>query len=244
VIDELTTVLITTSPRPVHPLTDQIEYTVLSVRRHLPTAEIVILCDGIRPEQENRKEAYSDFVLRLEALCLEKWRNVRLVVFPTWQHQAQCIAKGIEQVKTPLTLFTEDDQVLIADWIPWTDMAAMLASDNVRLIRFMLEDFIKPEWQQFMLGPVMLNGCDTMLTKTVQWSQRTHLAWTNYYRVLIAKHLKPGDRCYLEDRLYGQCDEWEENRLSIFTPPNPRRIWHSDGRMGEVKYDSVLEGKE
>lgn len=244
-IDHLTTVLITTSPRPAHPSTEQVENTVLSVRYHFPTAEILILCDGVRPEQQARKEAYSEFVLRVEALCLEKWQKVRLIVFPEWQHQAWTIAKGVQQVETPLLLFTEDDQLLLPEPIPWHDMAALLLQGNVRLIRFMLEDSIKPEWQHLMLGPFQLSGVDTLLQKTVQWSQRTHIARADYYRSMIAKHLKPLDRCYLEDRLYGQCDDWEENRLTIFTPTGKMaRIWHSDGRLGEQKYDSVLEGKE
>jgi hypothetical protein len=242
-IDNLTTVLITTSPSPKHPSTDLIEETIDSVRWHLPTAEILILCDGVRPEQEHHRAAYSEFVIRLETLSLERWKNVRLIVFPEWQHQAWTIAKGIEQVKTPLILFTEHDQALLPIWFPWGDVCAVMnARREVNVIRFMLEDSIKPEWEQFMLGPLQKYST---LTKTIQWSQRTHLAFVDYYRKMIDAHLKPDDRCYLEDRLYGQCDDWEENRLTIYTPHGPMaRIRHLDGRGDDVKFHSVLEGKE
>ncbi len=244
-IDHLTTVLITTSPSPKHPETELIEATIISVRYHLPKAEILVLCDGVRPEQENRKAAYSEFVIALENLVLAKYPNVRLVVFPEFQHQAWTIARGLEQVKTPLILFTEHDQMLLPQSIPWHDMGLMILQKKANLIRFMLEDSIKPEWAFMMLGSLELNGVLTLLTKTVQWSQRTHLASADYYRSMIEKHLKPADRCYLEDRLYGQCDDWEENKLCIYTPTGKMaRIWHSDGRGGEAKFDSVLEGKE
>lgn len=244
-IDHLTTILVTTSPRPAHPSTELIEDTVASLRYHLPTAPIIILCDGVRKEQENRCADYSAFVLRVEMLCLEKWNNVRLWVSPEFLHQAWVIGRGLEQVTTPLILFVEDDLPPLSVPIPWHDMALMILEKKVNLVRLMLEDELRPEWAHLMLGPVALNGVNTLLTKTVQWSQRTHLASTEYYRSMVAKHLKPADRCYLEERFYGQCDDWDENKLTIFTPLGKMaRIWHSDGRRREEKFESVLEGKE
>ena len=239
--ESLITCLITTSPSPKHPDTSIIEGTVASVRWHLPDSEILIACDGVRQEQESRRAAYSEYVLRMEELCLTKWKNVRLVVQPEFLHQAWTIAKTIEQVKTPIILFSEHDQELLPLPIPWDVLQERICRGQVNLVRFMLEDKIKEEWNQFMLGFVEPY---TELMKTLQWSQRTHLAATAYYRWMIEKHLKPADRCYLEDRFYGQCDGWEENKLTIFYPGNPRRIRHTDGRGNEPKFDSVLEGKE
>ena len=247
--ESLITCLITTSPSPKHPDTSIIEGTVASVRWHLPDSEILIACDGVRQEQENRRAAYSEYVLRMEELCLTKWKNVRLVVQPEFLHQAWTIAKTIEQVKTPVILFTEHDQELLPIWFPWSDAVRYVAGGHVNLIRFMLEDDMKPEWQSMMLGPLPFptvpEVMNTALTKTVQWSQRTHLASTEYYRRMLAEHLKPADRCYLEDRFYGQCDDWEKHRLTIYTPYGPMaRIKHTDGRGNEPKFESKLEGKE
>jgi hypothetical protein len=237
-IDDLTTVLITTSPRRAHPDTDLIENTLFSIRNHLQTAQILILCDGVRKEQESYRQRYSEFILALEAIILDRWANVRLVVEPEWLHQAWLIAKGIEQVKTPLILFTEEDQRLLNLPIPWDTLAQLITSNQVKLVRFMLEDRLPVEWKHLMLGPVEPY---TELLKTVQWSQRTHLASVEYYRWQIERHLKPGDRCYFEDRMYGLEDSWEDHKLSIFYPPNPRRIYHSDGRGDDAKFESVLE---
>ena len=240
-IDDITTVLITTSPSVKHPDTSIIEETVASIRWHLPKAPIIIACDGVRPEQEAYRERYSEFVLWLEAICISQWKDVRLWVEPTWVHQAQLIARALKTVQTPLILFSEHDQALLPEPIPWDDIGRMTCQRKINLTRFMLEDAVKPEWNHLMLGPLT----DSVLqhnyfTKTIQWSQRTHIASVEYYRWLIEKHLKPEDRCYLEDRLYGLEDEWEDHRMCLFTPPNPRRIVHLDGRGDDVKFDSVL----
>lgn len=240
--ESLITCLVTTSPSPGHPDTGIIEGTVASLRWHLPDSEILIACDGVRPEQENRRASYSEFVLRMENLCLTKWKNVRLIVQPEFLHQAWTIAKAVEQIKTPVLLFTEHDQELLPIPFPFEVSSTLITNGVVNLIRFMLEDQIKPEWEQFMLGA--MDGLQG-LTKTVQWSQRTHLALVGYYREMVAEHLKPADRCYLEERFYGQCDDWNAHRLTIYTPYElMARIKHTDGRGGEPKFDSVLEGKE
>jgi len=242
-IDSLITCLITTSPSIKHPDTAIIEGTVASIRWHLPESEILIACDGVRKEQENYRERYSEFVLRMENLCLTKWKNVRLIVQPEFLHQAQLIAKTVEQIKTPVLLFTEHDMELLPITIDWENAASLIQDGQVNLIRFMLEDGIKPEWQGFMLGP--LDGFYVDVLKTVQWSQRTHLASVAYYRKMLAEHVKPADRCYLEDRFYGQCDDWEANKLTIYMPAIlMARIKHTDGRGNEPKFDSILEGKE
>jgi len=240
-INSLITALITTSPSIKHPDTAIIEGTVASIRWHLPESEILIACDGVRKEQENYRERYSEFVLRMENLCLTKWKNVRLIVQPDFLHQAQLIAKAVEQIKTPVLLFTEHDQELLPIYFSFETYANFIAWGTINVVRFMLEDSIKSEWQSFMVGPV---EDLEFLTKTLQWSQRTHLASTEYYRMMLAEHIKPADRCYLEDRLYGQCDDWERHRLCIYTPVPPMaRIRHTDGRCGDVKFDSILEGK-
>lgn len=236
-IDDITTVLITTSPSVKHPDTSIIEETVASIRWHLPKAPILIACDGVRPEQEAYRERYSEFVLWLEAICISQWKDVRLWVEPTWVHQAQLIARALKDVWTPLVLFTEHDQALLPLPIPWDDLARMTCRHQVNLVRFMLEDKIPEEWKHLMIDWVEPY---TGLVKTVQWSQRTHLVDVEYYRWLIEKHLKPEDRCYLEDRLYGLEDDWETHKLTIFYPANPRRIVHLDGRGDDVKFDSVL----
>jgi hypothetical protein len=237
------TVIITTSPSPRHPSTDIIEETIWSIRWHLPLTPIIVCCDGVRPEQEHRKAAYSEYILRLKAFT-ERLRNVRMVVQPDFLHQAWSFAKGLELVETPLVLVTEHDMKLLASNFPWRDAAILIRDGHVNLIRFGLGDELREEWKQFMLGQEKLRGMDLLLTKTTQWSQRTHLASTAYYREMITQHLKPTDRCYIEDRFYGQCDDWSAHKLCIYTPEGSiQRVLHTDARGGEPKFDNFLEGK-
>ena len=236
-IDDLTTVLVTTSPSMKHPDTSLIEKTVASIRWHLPKAPILIACDGVRPEQESYRERYSEFVLWLESICLSQWKDVRLWIEPEWVHQAQLIARALKAVQTPLILFSEHDQALLPEPIPWDTLARLICQRQANVVRFMLEDKIPEEWNHLMLGFVEPY---TELLKTVQWSQRTQLASVEYYLWMIEKHLKLDDRCYLEERLYGLEDSWEDHRLTIFYPAHPRRIVHLDGRGDDPKFDSVL----
>lgn len=53
------TAVITTSPIPSHPSTAIFDETYTSVRRHLPDVSILVLADGIRPEQ--RDEFHDDY---------------------------------------------------------------------------------------------------------------------------------------------------------------------------------------
>lgn len=237
-IDHLTTVLITCSPSKMHPSTDIIDSTVASIRWHFPEAEILIACDGVRPEQQHYKQRYSEFVLRLETFCFEKWKNVLLWVEPEFVHQAVMVKRAMENVGTPLVLFTESDMEILQIQMPWDDMSNLMPN-NINLIRFQLEDQIKPEWAKFMLGAMEV--AYGQLTRTIQWSQRTHLASTAYYKRMLEKLVKPGDRCYLEDRFYGNFDDWDEHRLTIYTPEGPQcRIKHTDARGGDEKFESFL----
>lgn len=252
-IDDLVTALVTASPSARHPSTEIIEATVAGIRWHLPEAKIVIACDGIRAEQEHLRQNYVAFVLRLADLCRWQWTNVKLAVFAEFLHQAHVVASCMNYIKTPLVLFTEWDMELLPIEFPWEESESMIAAGHVNVIRFGLGDERREEWRQFMLGPIRFANAENLeslqifvsqFQKTVQWSQRTHLASVGYYRKMLAEHVKPADRCYLEDRFYGQCDDWVTHRLSIYMPEGDiARVRHLDGRGAEPKHATVLEGK-
>ena len=57
-------VLIPTSPIPSHPSTEMIETTIASVKEQLPDAPIIVMIDGIRPEQAELRPAYDEYTRR------------------------------------------------------------------------------------------------------------------------------------------------------------------------------------
>lgn len=63
--DDLITIVISTSPAPIHPSIDHISQVIASVRERLPRAEILIACDGVRPEDEPLRDAYNTYLAEL-----------------------------------------------------------------------------------------------------------------------------------------------------------------------------------
>jgi hypothetical protein len=65
-------VLIPTSPIPSHPSTEMIETTIASVKEQLPDAPIILMIDGIRPEQAELRPAYEEYTRRILWRCLHQ----------------------------------------------------------------------------------------------------------------------------------------------------------------------------
>lgn len=249
------TVLVLTSPIPSNPSTEKIDKCIESIRRNLPDAEILIGIDGVRAEQESRTEAYEEFKKRLIWECLHKWTNVLPVVFEEHTHQAMMTKKLLELVKTPTILFVEHDMIITSDneteWPPfeWKELVEMIEEGTANVIRFHFEA-VSPE----MHLPLMLGDReyvkDIPMIKTVQWSQRPHLASTAFYRELIERYFTEDSRTFIEDRIHGLPVEaylnngmtgWNLWRIWIYAPEvNMKRCYTTDGREDDPKYEMVF----
>jgi hypothetical protein len=241
-VTERITVLIPTSPIPSHPSTGIIEQTVKSVRRHLPQAEIIIMADGVRPELEHRREAYTEYLESLVWLC-RQWRAVPLL-FSEHQHQANMTRRALELVRTDLMLFVEHDTPLVGQ-IPWTELGHWILNDDFHVIRLHHEKHIPKEHMWLMRGRETLfkNGRDHKFEKTVQWSQRPHLARTDRYREWINQYFPVTSRTMIEDVMHGIVEkaEWEKFHIGIYTPGNDiQRSTHLDGRAGDSKFEELM----
>lgn len=241
----LITVLIPTSPIPAHPSTAMIEETVASVRYWLPDAEIVLMIDGVRPEQERRRPAYEDYQRRLLWLASHRFGNCVPLRFAAHHHQANMTREALKLVATPIVLFVEHDTPLVTDCpIDWRALCSPLLADELDMIRLHHEAIILDEHRYLMVDEVtrIIGGCPVQ--RTSQWSQRPHAARTSYYRQLIANHFPPSCNTMLEDKLHSvaQSGSWTKHRLAIYdpseqTPNNIKRSLHSDGRGAEDKYE-------
>lgn len=240
--EERITVLVTSSPIPSHPDTGIIEQTVDSIRKRLPLSEIIICQDGVRPEQESWREAYTEYLERLVWLC-RQWRAVPLI-FPDFQHQANMTRRALDLVRDDLVLFVEHDTPLAGD-IPWKPLTHFILNEDFHLIRFHHERTIPKEHEWLMRGdlPIHKDGQLHRFEKTVQWSQRPHLARTDKYREWIINTFPVTSRTYIEDYMHGivERSEWEEYRMAIYTPlKGIQRSTHLDGRAGAPKYDELI----
>ncbi len=247
------TVLMPTSPIPSHPSTQVIEETLSSVRERLPGAEILIMVDGLREEQEHRRADYEEFVRRLLYLSENVWTNVVPIVYDEHLHQGAMTRRTLEKVRTPLILFVEHDTPLLGE-VPWEDLCGAVESGEANVVRFHHEAHVLQVHEYLMVGPRKpVNGVP--MRKTVQWSQRPHLASTNFYRWMINTYFSDRSRTMIEDLIYGVVEThyrehkmqgWEKFKLYMYCPTGDiKRSTHIDGRGEDPKYsmDFVYDGE-
>ncbi len=240
------TVLVSTSPIPSHPSTKIIEETVASVRYWLPDAPMVVMCDGVREEQEDRRADYDDYLHRVMWLCSHAWGDALPLVADNHQHQANMTRRALTLVDTPLILFMEHDTPLVTDCpIDWPAVQAALLADELDLIRFHYESLILEVHQYLMLDQTVrtIEGCPVL--RTTQWSQRPHVARADYYRRLLDDWFPPTCRTMIEDLAYSvvQRYPWRFNRLAMYAPPGPhiKRSLNLDGREDAEKFAMVMQ---
>jgi len=236
------TVLIPTSPIPSHPSLDIIEQTIKSVRDRLPDCEILIMVDGIRPEQEYYRDQYELYISKLLWECNWEYHNVLPILFDEYSHQAEMTRQTLSKVRTPAILFVEHDCPLEGE-IPLEGLSDVVADDQLDMIRLHHETKIGDYHQHLMLDPEPIEIGGLPFVRTVQWSQRPHLANTEYYRRILNKHFSENARTMIEDQMHSvaQSNPWDEHRLAIYH--NEGNIQHSvttDGRQGDEKYGEKM----
>lgn len=244
-IDNITT-LIPTSPIPSHPSTEIIEQTIQSIRERLD-GEIIIMVDGIRPEQEERRADYEEYTRRLLWLINNEWENIIPIVFKEHKHQANMTREALKLVKTPFILFVEHDTPLREKPfdIPFYDMEDMILSKEANVIRLMHEAHILEPHKYLMLDE------GNRYTRTAQWSQRPHLALTEFYKQMIDTYFSLSSNTMIEDLIHGHVMNayqtrgqagWNDWKLWIYTPQGDmKRSLNLDGRQDDPKYEMRFE---
>lgn len=240
------TVLVSTSPIPAHPSTAIIEETIASIRDQpdLAGAEVIVMVDGVRPEQEHRRAAYDEYVRRL-LLLTNRWPNVVPYLAPGHLHQALLTRGALGLVRTACVLFVEHDTPLEGD-TPWHALERVIAGGEANVVRLHHESTVLDEHRHLMLdeGPRYVEAVPLM--RTAQWSQRPHLALTNFYRQTLLRYFGRDSRTMIEDVMHGVVATtwreqgfpgWEQFRVWLYAPPgNMRRSRDLNGRGTDPKY--------
>lgn len=235
------TVLIPVSPIPSHPSTEVIDQTVASVRERLPDSEIIIMFDGIPADKMGFKTDYEQFKSRLLWKINNTMGNATPIVFDQHMHQSGMMREALGLVRTPLVLFLEQDTPLHND-IPFEQLVEPVKTGYINLLRFHFEAKIHPEHEHLMLDHEPIEILGQPFLRTRQWSQRPHLASTQYYRDICQKYWDNEPR-FIEHIMYGIVaeggDNYDEHRLHIYAPEGTLvRSKHLDGRrLGADKYD-------
>lgn len=244
------TVVITTSPIPSHPSTAVIAETVESIRAQpdLADAEILILADGVRPEQRDRTGDYHEYLRRLCWLTEHRWHNVVPFISTRHRHQAGLLREHLHLIESPLMLFVEHDTPLLGE-IPWRDLGDVIAIAGANVVRLAHEAQILEPHRHMMLDAVPTEFAGVPVVRTRQWSQRPHLARTNYYREVMGTYFGADSRTMIEDVMHGVVDQsvladgelgWWQHAVVIYHPPGDiKRSTHLDGRADDPKFDMV-----
>jgi len=247
--DDEVTVGVTTSPVPLHPSTDHIVEVIDSIRAQLPRAEIVVVADGVRPEQEHMRAGYEEYLRRLLWLTNFRWPNVVPVVLDEWRHQAGATAVAVELVRTEQVLFVEHDTPIVGA-IDWPGLCDLIGSGTANAVRLHQDEAIHPDHERVMLDHETLDVMGVPVRRTAAWWQRPHLASTRFYRERILSRFTLASRTMIEDAVYpvvwADCEDfgasgWEQWRLYVYTPADGsylgmRRSGHLDSRGDAEKF--------
>lgn len=244
------TVLVATSPVPSNPKTDHIEETINSVRERLPNSEIILMIDGVREEQKEREVDYTEYTRRLLWKANHEWSKVYPLVFETHHHQANMTREALKYVRTPTILFMEHD-VPLCEEIPFPQIIEGIKSGQANIVRLHYEAMIHPEHQHLMLDTVPQIVKGLPMLRTAQWSQRPHVASTEFYRHILDTYFPITANTMIEDLIYGVLENawfnrgqagWNDFKLWIYAPEGDmKRSLHSDAREGESKFEMKYE---
>lgn len=240
------TVVIVTSPTPSHPSTTIIDETITSIQERLPGAEIHILADGVRKEQQDRAADYWEYVARL---CYKVNADPTIVPWAHAEHlhQAVMFRHALNRIKTPYVMFVEHDTPLVGE-IDFDHVLAVMEHDEINSMRFLHETHVPIGSEGLFLER---KGTDEQpYLRTIQWSQRPHVARTDWYRDLIASYFGWESRTMIEDVAHGLVQNnhtgnrtalrkgWNKWKLAVWAPPGDsiKFSTHLDGRAGDRKY--------
>ena len=237
------TVIIPVSPIPSNPDTFIVDEAIANVRHHLPKAEIIVTFDGVRTEQEDRTDAYHEHIRRF------LWKhsgdlNIVPYIYEKHMHQIGMARDIIDKINTPLVMYVEQDTPIVIDeTIDWGEVCGLILSGKSNLVRFHFEAIIPKEHKHLMIGKP-----EGGFLKTVQWSQRPHVASTAFYKRILSENFSGKSRCFIEDLMHGRVmndwnrygvQGWNQWKLHIYHPEggNIKRSYHTDGRAGANKFD-------
>ncbi len=232
------TVLIPVAPIPSNPSSEVLDETLASIRERLPDSEIILMFDAVPAHLMELKAKYEQFTQHMLWKVEHEMENVTPIIFEQHSHQSTMLRKGLDMVRTPLVLWSEQDTPLHND-IPFKELEEVVLTGYANSIRFHHEAAIPVDHEHLMLDKEPIDILGVPLIRTRQWSGRPHLALTSFYRDIVAKYWK--DKMFIEHIMYGIVEggNYDEFRLHLYAPQGSLvRSLHLDGRRrGADTYD-------
>jgi hypothetical protein len=136
--NESITAIISTSPVYCNPSTEIVDETYAQLRKHLPSVKVILLMDGVHPEQPHLADRYAGFK---ESMRQKQRDDFVCVEFPAWQHQSGTLQSAVidqNLVSTPLIFWTEHDIPLSDAHIDWQGIIDTILGGELTGVQFEL----------------------------------------------------------------------------------------------------------
>lgn len=233
-------ILVPMSPIKSHPDISIISHTIETIRFHFPTAALHIMMDGVRAEQESYRENYEKAQASLRRRM--DGANTRFWTFDKQTHQVGMTREVLKHIETPLIMFVEQDMpIVINEPIEFEGILKLVLGGRLNLMRLMHEAFPLACHEHLYRKVHVVEGI--RFRETMQWSQRPHVASTDFYRKILDAHFSLDANSMIEDCMHGvaQDHEWEYTKMAVYLPNDrdAKRTYHTDGREGDKKYDEL-----
>ena len=241
--DEAITVIVTASPIPSHPASHIIDCTVESVRLRLPKARLIVSYDGVPPERREQVEpAYREHLGRIrERVDRGEWGDCDLICHDEWVHQAAMVREAVHLAETPCVLAMEADTALVRS-IDFQAIVDSIDADHLHCVRLAEGTSIHPQWLHLHPDADTITKHGPLRAiRTVQWSQRPHVARNEWYRWMLDQYAT-GWHGFVEEAFHGPVSEawmrhgeagWTRHRLAIYAqsgdPHDLQRHVHTNG---------------
>jgi hypothetical protein len=198
------------------------------------------MLDGVREEQKDREADYLEYIKRLVGLSVFKWKNISLVPFEEFTHQANMTMKTLELVNSPYILYLEHDTPILERPIDWEMLKDAILSGATNHIRLHYDESIHPDHEYMMRGYLT-----SKLIRTIQFHNRPYIANAGWLKKLLAANFTEQSRSFIEDVVYSpvSCSEWSEYRLTVYDPDGTgqkmKRSSHTCGRGEDPKFEII-----
>lgn len=230
---DLITVVIPTSPIPCNPSTEILDETYESIRFHLPDVPVLVLMDGVCPNDKDLADKYNGFKKRI---VVKDWDNFNYFEFTKWTHQSGMLRYIFERdvIKTPLVLWIEHDLPLLPLTIDWRGIVRSLLMGEVAGIRFHLIGLIKQVDRSWVTD----NGVP--LKMTVGFTGHPQILKTEFLKAIVDS-IEPDAKTYLEiyPTDFFLQKHAEEYPYGVYVPEGDHiRCAHIDGRTRYARPDA------
>lgn len=233
-MDERVTFLVPTSPIRLHPDPTLLIECLESIVYRYPDANVIVLADGVRPEQEHYREAYEAY---LDSFKYFEIHGITMYKSEEWVHQANMVRIGLELVTTPVVGYVEHDCLLTGDV---EDRVFDAITDGyANLIRLAPWESPPDYWAEHFGEARDIDGVSLM--PVTQWSTWPHFAGTDFMRRVMQKYFDVSCRTMIEPVMHSVLanTEWRRWRVWMYAPEGDmtRCVHRYEARGDDPVYD-------